>query len=512
MQATSVRLYRTLVPGLTNATNRLRYYSFYCWVIQHYEKTEHSEVENKWRIFIRRAEALYALACRVADAQQSDGLTSDGLASDGLKSDGLAGGRWAGKYSQSLPTGTIDLRPYTDKPNQSGQYLKALRGYFGQFYMSSMTEVGLLDPSKRIPIISKPLGQNMADAFAKSVGKAVDHMASAIESGTVSQKHLVEIGRSAHPASIPVDSQEMKLLRRYLLAKDDPNENGGARRDSAWLVLDLLRRGIAADDRNYEYVLREAFYNRRLPDGSSYSVSGDIVELWKAYQANELCHIACEAILNALLAELETSPLGIDPNELLPKLFGPVLASIDASDRSWQDWAAETGKAYLGSEEKLAEPILASLSKVESASTSDSLLEAIQLLATLWHRWGGDDASVQEQVQRHAGDRGRSLSGVIRTLNKEANNKVEDALRQTVRRHVISDHLAIAGMKLAASGTFTYRFTLSDGVMSDGRITEYRYTNPRLVNLTRFLRDAHLYDGSAVTQDGMEFLNENKPV
>src|SRR5260370_42520314 len=56
IQATSVRVYRGLVPGLTNVTNRLRYYSFYCWVIRHYEEKKHSDDEAKWRVFIRRAE------------------------------------------------------------------------------------------------------------------------------------------------------------------------------------------------------------------------------------------------------------------------------------------------------------------------------------------------------------------------------------------------------------------------------------------------------------------------
>ena len=110
MQATSVRLYRSLVPGLTNVTNRLRYYSFYCWVIQQYEQTEQSGDEGKWRVFIRRAEALYALACNVVDPQQSDEL---------------AGGLWAGAFCQALPVDTIDLRPVTDHPGESGQYLKA---------------------------------------------------------------------------------------------------------------------------------------------------------------------------------------------------------------------------------------------------------------------------------------------------------------------------------------------------------------------------------------------------
>ena len=498
MQATSIRMYGALVPGLTNATNRLRYYSFYCWVIHHYEQTARSIDESRWRTFIRRAEALYALACRVADSQHSDGLQSEGL----------AGGDWAGRHCRSIPAGGFDLSQHTDKSGQSPPYLKAPRGNFGQFYKSSMTEVGLLNPSIAIPIVSDPLGRDMANAFAESVGEAIHHISSAIKTGIVSQQHLLEIGRSAHPSCIPVNSQEMKLLRSYLWAKDDPNGNGGARRDSAWLLLDLLRCGVATND---QHAIREAFYNRRFSEGSSYNVSGDIVDLWKAYQANELCHIACEAILNALLSELKRHTLGRDLNLLLPQLLEPVLAKINASGRSWQDWAAETGKTFLRSEEKLAKPILSSLIKVASVSSSDSLSKSLQLIATLWHRWGGDDTSVRERVQRYAGNPDRSLSGVIRTLNEEANNKVEDALRQTVRRHLISDHLTIAGMKLAASGTFTYRFTLSDGVMSNGRITEYRYTNPRLGNLTRFLRDARLYDGSSVTKDGMEFLNENQP-
>ena len=99
IQATSVRMYRNLVPGLTNVTNRLRYYSFYCWVIDRYEATEHSADSIKWRRFIRRAEALYALACNLADAE---------------KADGLAGNIWARKTLNEIGDGPFDVRPVTD--------------------------------------------------------------------------------------------------------------------------------------------------------------------------------------------------------------------------------------------------------------------------------------------------------------------------------------------------------------------------------------------------------------
>ena len=34
LQAASVRLYTDLVPGLTNVTNRIRYYSFYITIFE----------------------------------------------------------------------------------------------------------------------------------------------------------------------------------------------------------------------------------------------------------------------------------------------------------------------------------------------------------------------------------------------------------------------------------------------------------------------------------------------
>ena len=494
MQATSVRLYRSLVPGLTNVTNRLRYYSYYCWVVQHYEQVKHSGDEAKWRIFIRRAEALYALACDVADPAQSDGL---------------AGGLWAGSFRQTLPVGTIDLRPHTDQPGAKGQYLKAKRGNFGQFYIASMTDVGLLARSKTIPIVSDGLGRDMAKAFSKSVGTKISLIADAIKTAQITPAALHEIGEAAHPSSIPGDSQEMSLLRDYLLATNDIGGRGAARRSSAWLLLDLARRGVSVDD---ESGVRTAFYNRRLPDGSGYEVSGLTIERWKAFQANELCHIAFEAILNGLLRELEKYPLGLEPNLLVKNLLEPVLSRVRADGRVWNDWASEIGAEFAGSEERLAKQILPALGDLQQASSQDALSRALQLIGTLWHRWAGPDTSVRDLISGHADRGGRSLAGVLGTLDAKASNTVADAVTQTVRRHLIADHLTIAGRKLAASGTFTYHFTLADGIISDGRLTTYAYTNPRLKNLARFLRDANLIEGTTVTAAGARFLSENQPV
>lgn len=74
---------------------------------------------------------------------------------------------------------------------------------------------------------------------------------------------------------------------------------------------------------------------------------------------------------------------------------------------------------------------------------------------------------------------------------------------------MVSNHLTIAGQKLATGGRFTYRFTLDDGCLVDGEFGEYTYTQPRIANLMTFARDAHLVDGESgvITAAGAEFLN-----
>ena len=108
MQAASVRLYTELVPGITNVTNRIRYYSFYCWVIREFEKIEHTDDEEKWKKFIRRAEAAYVLSC-VAFSDDDSG--------------GMAGSDWARLYANKLSNTVFDFTKWTDSPGDNGQYL-----------------------------------------------------------------------------------------------------------------------------------------------------------------------------------------------------------------------------------------------------------------------------------------------------------------------------------------------------------------------------------------------------
>jgi hypothetical protein len=180
---------------------------------------------------------------------------------------------------------------------------------------------------------------------------------------------------------------------------------------------------------------------------------------------------------------------------------GPALAS------GWRSWALEAADGT--NEGALAEPVLKDLSQ---AAGGNGFVwgQAARLLATLWARWGDNQLGLLHEISRGAGPGGRSLAGVLASINAVSNGSVQEALTRILQRHVVSEHMAIAGQKLAGAGTFTYHFLLADGEMSEGQIGAYGYTNPRLQNLTRFLSDAGLHEDGRVTPTGERFLNAHQ--
>ena len=61
MQNSSISLYQTFLPGISNVTLRMRYYGFYAWLCRTYAQRIGRTNPEYWKRFIRRAEALYAL-------------------------------------------------------------------------------------------------------------------------------------------------------------------------------------------------------------------------------------------------------------------------------------------------------------------------------------------------------------------------------------------------------------------------------------------------------------------
>jgi hypothetical protein len=494
MQATSVRIYRSLVPGLTNVTNRLRYYSFYCWAVDTWEKRVHADNATRWRAFIRRAEVLYAMASFVADPATSSGM----------------GGReWAeDNVDAVLQSSELDLSAHDD-PDAKDSYLQAKAGNFGQFYLASMLDSRMLAPSSGVPLVDKQLGRALASAFSAAVGHAAERAADAILAGRIPTAELKPLGEAMGPGHLKSGTEETELLRGYLGGVDGGHQ-AMARRSSAWLLLDYIKR---AGKEGSEWGFRRSAYNQQLPDGTSYHPNGATVARWRAYQANELCHAAMASLFNGLMqAQVDGYPGGANPDDLISAYLSRISSELEDADRPWRSWAADEISDLFGREHDLETAIQPCLKYEENpAPTMAGLAQAVRLLAVLWARWADGQGGLTELVDRYAGPGGSSISAVLSTLSAAQEASVQEAIGLACRKHIIECHQGIAARKLATAGRDTFHFTMEDGVLSNGRRRAYDYTSPRLANLGRFLADALFIDGNLITPEGLEFLKEHEP-
>lgn len=505
MQATSVRIYRTLVPGLTNVTNRLRYYSFYCWAVASFNREVHNNDTAHWRRFIRRAEALLAVASYLHDRERSGGM---------------AGREWAERLDrENLLDGleSLDLSiqdTATTRAKSLDSYLGAAGGNFGQFYIASMLEVGLLTPSKGVPLIGDGAGRAMAAAFSKAAGLAGDIALEAIMSGRVAIADLEAIGGALGPHCIQLPSEEMTLLRGFIRGDGGRTGAGSARRSSAWLLMHYLRRleEVGGDPTKHkEDDVREAFYNGLMPGNQPFDAPGETIKIWRAYQANELCHAALAAIFNATLNHAEWHVDEPAPDDLCRDVADRLAGAASAAS-TWADWAEGCGTRFMRKEAELEKKIRLCLVKLaQQDGLPAGALESVQLLGTLWDRWSRGQDGVLAVIDRHSGGGARSLSAVLRTLNDHRHARFAEALAAVMRRHLVRQHLEIAGHKLLANSLDTFHFTIEDGRVRECYTRAFFNTAPRLTNLSRFLEDARYHEGNRLTADGHAFLDSHAP-
>lgn len=481
-QAASVRLYTSLVPGLTNVTNRLRYYSFYCWVVWQFEQIHHTTKEDKWVEFIRRSEAAIALACQIGDAANALGM---------------AGSEWWRYEAADTSKKTFDLIKPTNRPGEDGQYLKAKYGNFGQFYTASMLEMGLIDSaSARVYGVTSTAGKALAVAVQEEHPEACALLLKAVKSGRISRSDCETISEALHPSYLDPSSQEARLLKECLQGgrADDPTAE--ARRISLRNVLAVV------SDSEGEFDLRRELYVQSGSLGAP-SQGGQNLTRWRAYFLNEFCHIALEVWLNDIvgLSNQVAEPTSVEA-------LASSLASTAVSDEnaSTEDLAASLALSGLGGEHDLGAELLAAASTKKRPEAS-AVRGSTKLILSLWLRWR-EATQVRDELLRETVE-GRSAEGVFRFLDLNSTANARLTIAKLIKKFVVSNHLMIAGQKLATGGRFTYRFTLDDGCLVDGEFGEYTYTQPRIANLLTFARDAHLVDESTgtITAAGAEFLN-----
>ncbi|MBT5106992.1 MAG: hypothetical protein HOM20_12485, partial [Porticoccaceae bacterium] len=171
---TSDATFSMLLPGLNNVTGRIRYYSFYCWLLGQYEALE---IKKEQRFFIRKAEYLVAL---IAQTFEKD-IT------------GIPGSNYAFKrYGEETATFNLEEGVGSNSGTTDGTYWKYSWGAFGQYYLGSLRDIGLIsEKSESIALYSdlRVSPQDLSTAFHQNLSEEdVQSFIECILKGSVSRK------------------------------------------------------------------------------------------------------------------------------------------------------------------------------------------------------------------------------------------------------------------------------------------------------------------------------------
>lgn len=497
MQNSSVNLYQTFLPGISNVTLRMRYYGLYAWLARVYLKEYGDTNPESWKRFVRRAEALYAL---IAHAHGNES--------------GVAGIEWAQRTYDAASDEPIDFG--TDaEPGSETYYLKQSWGAYGAAYSSQLFEIGIYTSGQGhdLPLPSEEIGDSLAAAFEIMLGDNGPKVIELIDRGTVSKAELDALA-TLSPSEIKTDSEERSLYQQVLLRADETDEASAiSRRLSLTLIMKiaaLLKREPKPDE--IRWILYAGFDQK----GTPLVAGNDALEAqrlrWWVYHANDLSHIAMECLLKFTLDLLASYPLGIPLARLLPICTEQILEAAGGEPNSWQaflDGITSAPNAYASdnpdSDYMLAQTVIRGAGRSDASFCApETAWAAIKLLATVHKRLRTEDHDIAAELGHFDPDWFRSLLTETRFLDQQIEAPFAEMIARLLEERVIRRHLWVALRKFRHQGDYTFLIETDEGRVrlreKDGPV----FTNPRLGPAITFLRDIHLIGGQGLTDFGAE--------
>jgi len=285
IQQLPVRIFSTLLPGITVVTDRVASYSFYPWAswVHHV----HGELMGfDFVHFLRRAECLITLV-----AERHAQVTGE---EERFHSRGLVG-------RNSL---TKLLKPDEARPIKFGA-LAALRsenedsyfqnryGGLGQYYFGPLRDLGILHRVGDRVEVSEDIGLPLAKAFEERVDQ--DAFLTVLERGDAAESDLDALA-SFCPCHLVGNPSERDLLLDLLLARqEEPSAASMLRRQTFLLLLELSKRRGDAPHVALDEAFKAACLTGALDSGESWSVPDSwqrVVNAWGTYERNDLLSIA----------------------------------------------------------------------------------------------------------------------------------------------------------------------------------------------------------------------------
>lgn len=496
LQTTSVATYSRLLPGITNVTNRVRYWSFYCWLVSLYSKRVHRTGEERFVNFMRRGEFTLAVAIeRVAPEEMA-----------------VSGKDKARRAAQDLP---LDLKKYADRNVQGKtlRYWEMELGAFGQYFAGVLTELGLIEKNEhdifvctdktrneRYALNLDVSGVELAEAFREAVGHDIEErFFDALERGIVTSEDLEAFGAVMKLSAIRPESSEWELLKQLMTGRDLPGHipretDTYLRRHSIRLFLDFCRLEKERTVLDFLHWIG----GRKGVDLNGRET--DVAFGWYFYVLNEYWHIANELIFNAFLERLRTNDFA-RLEDFVPDFLKEMVSKAVGGKKTSQNITA--GEWMLMAEDENDET---------DNETAYQALEGFKSILTLFHSYGTQLDQFEQFGRRLKIERPGNFAQGLRMVEAQLHRPLYDFFEWFLLRHIVNRHLFVAMDKLATTGVNTQKFRLEERVLYFIKPIGVGYTNPRLSQLIQFLRDLKVLDPDLnLTDTATRFLEPENP-
>jgi len=502
LQNTSDSTFSMLLPGLNNVTGRIRYYSFYCWLLDEYSKRNGSTNPEEQKGFIRRAEYIIALSSQYYDGDAS----------------GVPGSNYASKEINVHNITNHNLQGGTFKPDGSTAetYWNYSFGAFGQYYLGSLRDIGVVNNREQVGniyvrtnSISENVisGESLANAFDENITSPIKKLFfDCIETGFVNDIQLKSILTELNLTHVPSNTSEHDLLVKLLLQKDYPlrieEEPSTFRNQTLGHLLKFLSTEV---ENFYDRIFVYHAYNEKgLIDGEkNYSLTG-----WYYYQFNEFWHFSNTSIFSGTLSHLESiaGPNWLLLSNLLTEVTDEIIKEFI------EQGLLEDGNSSLKNLLETLDPN--EYNFLNSASEANGIKKASSAFLLMFSQYlNNKDELISLKEYSENNDLGKDGEGSTYFLTQFANKLSQDAhqfIFEYLYKNIIYRHQYIAFRKIRGGSQSTQKFIIEDQHIRYLGNFEAGYTGPRLGRLIGFISDLGIIDSdNRLTKQGVSLIESN---
>lgn len=474
----SEELFTALLPGMNNVTARIRYYSFYCWLIREYYHRDKAD-KDTYRAFIRKSE--YLLALIQAKLDDFGGIPGINYALAEVAK---------GTDTISLQDGVYNSEGKTN----SGTYWANPGGVLQQYYVSSLRDMQILKAHLEdfsICNISKDdgfvCGERLADLFAESIGdEALNQFIHIVNRGSVFLNELSGLSKTFTMKSFIGAEDERDVLYDMLVQQDNPIKEISScyRKGTIRYFLEFLdgTGNVSSLSQQYARFMYDKFH-----DGNDDpSVLG-----WYAYYLNDNWQYQVSRIFEQLLIVLKKEYGGrwISIDELVKKLTTGIVSVM------------MEGQSLTFGEALNKIPDIA-----DSKKNEDICAAAIADLMLKYNENKSAVSRIGNMSILFPGLRSFDFFDLMEEWGNLYDKPFYDFLYDFIYSKVIYQHYSVSVRKYYQTGISSFKFIIENGNIRFLGYYEASHTSPRIETLAGFLQDLGLTEGMSLAEYGKEKL------